>query len=61
MLLTICVGYMQYEVGFGIIQGIFLGIYLNILRWAWKKKVTQLSAWLKLLLAAGLVWLVVLG
>jgi hypothetical protein len=52
---------MQYEVGIGIIQGIFLGIYLNILRLAWKKKVTQLSAWLKLLLAAGLAWLVLLG
>jgi len=52
---------MQYEVGIGIIQGIFLGIYLNILRFSWMKKVTQLSAWLKLLLAAGLVWLVILG
>ena len=61
ILLTICVGYMQYEVGFGILQGIFLGIYLNILRFAWKKQVTQLSAWLKLLLAAGLAWLVLLG
>jgi hypothetical protein len=28
---------------------------------AWNKKPTQLSAWLKLLLAAGLLWLVLLG
>jgi len=52
---------MQYEVGIGTIQGVFLGIYFNILRLAWMKKVTQLSAWLKLLLAAGLVWVVLLG
>mgnify|MGYP000353581484 CR=1 FL=1 len=61
IVLTLIVFYMQYEVGFGILQGIFLGIYLNILRFSWKKKVTQLSAWLKLLLAAGLAWLVLLG
>jgi len=61
IMLTLIVFYMQFEVGFGILQGIFLGIYLNILRWAWLKKVTQLSAWLKLLLAAGLGWLVLLG
>ena len=61
LVLTLIVFYMQYEVGIGTTQGVFLGIYLNLLRLAWKKKVTQLSAWLKLLLAAGLAWLVLLG
>ena len=61
ILLTIFVGYMQYEVGIGVVQGLFLGVYLQSLLLAWNKKPTQLSAWLKLLLAAGLLWLVLLG
>jgi 4-hydroxybenzoate polyprenyltransferase len=61
ILLTIFVGYMQYEAGIGVVQGLFLGVYLQSLLLAWNKKPTQLSAWLKLLLAAGLLWLVLLG
>jgi hypothetical protein len=52
---------MQYEAGIGVVQGLFLGVYLQSLLLAWNKKPTQLSAWLKLLLAAGLLWLVLLG
>jgi len=61
ILLTLFVGYMQYEAGIGVVQGLFLGVYLQLLLLAWNKKPTQLSAWLKLLLAAGLLWLVLLG
>jgi len=61
ILLTLFVGYMQYEAGIGVVQGLFLGVYLQSLLLAWNKKPTQLSAWLKLLLAAGLLWLVLLG
>jgi 4-hydroxybenzoate polyprenyltransferase len=60
ILLTPFVGYMQYEAGIGVVQGLFLGVYLQLLLLAWKKNPTQLSAWLKLLLAAGLLWLVLL-
>jgi 4-hydroxybenzoate polyprenyltransferase len=61
ILLTIFVVYMQYEAGIGVVQGLFLGVYLQLLLLAWNKKPTKLSAWLKLLLAAGLLWLVLLG
>ena len=61
ILLTLFVVYMQYEAGIGVVQGLFLGVYLQLLLLAWNKKPTQLSAWLKLLLAAGLLWLVLLG
>ena len=35
--------------------GLFTGVTLSIAYFTWKKKATQVSAWLKLLLAAGLL------
>ena len=36
--------------------GLFTGVTLSIAYFTWKKKATQVSAWLKLLLAAGLLF-----
>jgi hypothetical protein len=37
--------------------GVFIAVTLGIAYFTWQKKATQLSAWLKLLLAVGLLLL----
>ncbi len=47
--------WINFSSEFNITKGLFGGITLVITYFTWQKKATQLSAWLKLLLAAGLL------
>jgi len=48
-------GWININSGLNVTIGLFTGVTLSIAYFTWKKKPTQVSAWLKLLLAAGLL------
>jgi 4-hydroxybenzoate polyprenyltransferase len=54
-ILLFSVGWMHISTGLDVTIGLFTGVTLSIAYFTWKKKATQVSAWLKLLLAAGLL------
>lgn len=54
-ILIFSAGWININSGLDVTIGLFTGVTLSIAYFTWKKKPTQVSAWLKLLLAAGLL------
>jgi 4-hydroxybenzoate polyprenyltransferase len=54
-ILILSVGWININSEFNVFLGFFTGVTLAIANYTWKKKATQVSAWLKLLLAVGLL------
>ena len=54
-ILIFSAGWININSGLNVTIGLFTGVTLSIAYFTWKKKPTQVSAWLKLLLAAGLL------
>ena len=54
-ILIFSAGWIIINSGLDVTIGLFTGVTLSIAYFTWKKKPTQVSAWLKLLLAAGLL------
>ena len=54
-ILIFSVGWININSEINLFLGFFTGVTLAIANYTWKKKATQVSAWLKLLLAVGLL------
>ena len=54
-ILIFSAGWININSGLDMTLGLFTGVTLSIAYFTWKKKATQVSAWLKLLLAVGLL------